>query len=658
MYWLGVDTGGTFTDFVLLGKGGVRIHKVLSTPAAPEQAVLQGIHEMGLTPFMTSGKLVIVHGTTVATNAALEGKGARTLFVTNRGIEDILLIGRQTRPALYELRPRQVEPVLRPEDMLGIDCRRGADGSEVIPLRDTEIDRIVAEVNQLAPDAVAISLLFSWLDDAEERRLEQALVGPGRFVCRSSAVLPLAGEYERGVTTWLNAWLGPKVADYLARLNQAVQPAPLSIMQSHGGTLPAEEAARGSVNLLLSGPAGGLCAAADIASRSDRRRLMTFDMGGTSTDVALIDGDLQLTLEGRVGPWPVAVPMVDMHTIGAGGGSIARVDTAGMLHVGPASAGAEPGPACYARGGLEATVTDANLVLGYLPASQRLGGNLPLDQGAAREALERLGDALHLNAEEAARGVLALANEHMTQALRVISIQRGHDPANFTLVSFGGAGGLHVCALAESLGMHQALVPANSGVLSAEGLIRAPRQRELLQALPADIDDAGISAHADALAAQGRAALLADGCEDSLVSISCELLLCYRGQSFQLNVPWQGEGDRAEQAFHELHEKRYGHRLALPVSRAAVRVQARAETELPRMPALPTGEAPASQLSAVAELGPVPLYQREQLGAGQRIAGPALICEKVATTWLAPGWQLEVDDNGHLWIERLNRSSR
>lgn len=658
-YWLGIDSGGTFTDFVLIQANACSIHKVLSTPAAPEQAILQGISEMGLDKAMRAGELTIVHGTTVATNAALEGQGADTLFITNAGIEDILLIGRQARAELYNLTPTVTRGPLQRKDMLGVNCRRDARGRNLHPLSDGEIHRIVEQVAERNPQAVAISLLYSWLDDSEEQQLAKALRHSGRFVCHSSHVLPVSGEYERGICTWLNAWLGPRVAEYLDRLDQAVQPSSLSIMQSHGGTLPAGVAARRAVNLLLSGPAGGLCAARDIARQSGREKLMTFDMGGTSTDVALLDGDLNLTREGRIGGWPVAVPMVDMHTIGAGGGSLAQVDAAGMLHVGPQSAGADPGPACYGRGATLATVTDANLVLGRLPASQRLGGSLKLDLAAARQALDQLADQLGMDHLAAARGVIALANEHMAQALRVISIQKGHDPADFTLTSFGGAGGLHVCELAGMLGMRQALVPANSGVLSAEGLVRAPRQRELIQALPEHADSRQISSLMEQLEKIGRQALEDDGCAPESITCLAEVGLCYQGQSFQLNVPWQGSRAGAEQAFHQLHEQRYGHRLELPISWIHVQIQVRAETSLPAPAGLSEHRGEAEQHLPVAGCAqPVPVYQRASLGAGQILTGPALICEAVATTWLAPGWQLAVSEAGHLWLSQPTAASQ
>lgn len=649
---LGVDTGGTFTDFVLLDAGGVRIHKVLSTPEAPERAILQGIREMGLAGRVAAGELYVVHGTTVATNAALEGQGARTLFITNRGLEDLLRVGRQTRPRLYDLTPPSPIDALDPELMLGVDARLDSRGETVRPLERAELEALVRRVRELRPEAVAISLLFSYLDSGQEEAVAGALAGEDIFVCRSSDVLPVAGEYERGLATWLNAWLGPRVAAYIERLTAELG-GRLAIMQSHGGTIAASAAQRRAVNLLLSGPAGGLRAAQALGETLGTDQLMTFDMGGTSTDVALLDGGLRLTREGRIGEWPVAVPMVDMHTIGAGGGSLARVDEAGLLHVGPRSAGADPGPACYGRGGTRAAVTDANLVLGRLQPEFALGGSLRLDRGAAHRALAALGEQLGLDAEAAARGVIDLANEHMAQALRVISIQKGFDPKDFTLVSFGGAGGLHVCALAGMLGMDRAVVPLNSGVLSARGLAGAPRQRELLQALPAEVTADIVRERVAALEAAGRAALETEGVAASAVHGQAFADLRYRGQSFHLDVPWTGDMAAAEADFHRRHEQRYGHRLSLPVEWVNVRVQLQAPHEVPALPDLPAvrGE-PIAHAPVAGEDEAVPVYRRAGLGAGQALAGPALIREDTATTWLARNWRLRVHRTGHLLLER------
>ncbi|MDX1802989.1 MAG: hydantoinase/oxoprolinase family protein [Alcanivorax sp.] len=651
--WLGVDTGGTFTDFVLLGQGEPRIHKVLSTPAAPEQAILQGIHELGLDQAMQAGQLAIVHGTTVATNAALEGKGADTLAITNEGLEDWLRIGRQNRAALYDLTPAPRDRVIDQLPVLGAPCRLNAQGEEIRPLNAATLATLLAEVDARAPESVALCLLFSHINPAQEKQLADALRQTGMTVSASHEVLATRGEYERGMATWLNAWLAPRVADYLQRLQQATQPAPLAIMQSHGGTIAAPRAATQAVNLLLSGPAGGLAAAQRLGEQLQQPCLMTFDMGGTSTDVALLDGEPRLTQQGHIGPYPVAVPMVEMHTIGAGGGSLANVDEAGLLHVGPQSAGASPGPACYGRGGQLATVTDANVVLGRLQPEFALGGTLQLDVEAARSAVGRLAAALGLPLLEAAQGIIAVANEHMTQALRVISIQKGHDPAAFSLTSFGGAGGLHVCALADNLGMHRAVVPMRAGVLSAQGLVHAPRKREILQALPEQAGSADIEQLIERLCRQGSEELQAEGIDAASINHQAFVDMCYHGQSSQLQIPWQQDEQGRREAFHQRHENRFGHRLALPVQEVNLRVQSSAQRTAPAIPPLVSGSAPpGGYYSLPDQANPVPFYHRDTLAADQKISGPALIFEAVGTTWLAPGWQARVHPEGHLLLQR------
>ena len=659
--WLGVDTGGTFTDFVFFDGSSLNIHKVLSTPHAPEQAILQGIRELGLHRDVAPA-LQLVHGSTVATNAVLEGKGAKTVYIGNRGFADVLPIGRQARRDLYDLQPLAAKPLVPRDHCLEVNTRLSAEGELLQALDDDDLQRLVAEVEQLAPQSVAINLLFSFLDDRQEKHIE-ARLPEHLFISRSSDVLPEYKEYERGMATCLNAYVGPLMQGYLQRLSRGLPQASVAVMQSAGGTIAAEHAGRHAVHLLLSGPAGGLKGAQFVAGLAGHGRLLSFDMGGTSTDVALIDGDIGLTSEGHIGEYPVAVPMVDMHTIGAGGGSIASVDAGGLLLVGPESAGADPGPACYGRGGGQATVTDANLLLGRLQADAFLGGGMVLDVTAARQAVQPIADALAISLEDAAMGIVRVANEHMARALRVMSVQRGLDPGHYSLVSFGGAGGLHVCALAESLEMGSALVPVQAGVLSALGMLVAAPSREMSRTFTRLLDDC----HEPALR-QGFEALrdraLADMASEltgqvarSEYSVDCR----YRGQSFTLNLPWTSLSELAP-VFHSLHKQRYGHDLDMPVELVNIRVSVRGE---PRSPSLPTLQ-PASdnrqgllgeaKLYGVAQS--VPLYQREQLGRGQVLEGPALVLEKVSTTYLQAGWTCEVDAWGNLLLSHGDRGKR
>jgi len=648
---VGVDTGGTFTDFVCFDGERLKIHKVLSTPGAPEQAILQGIDELGL-----RGKpFYMVHGSTVATNAVLEGKGVRTVYVTNYGLGDVLTIGRQARRELYNLQPPPVPPPVPAELCLETGGRLAADGSVVEPLSPAEIEALVARIQSLEPEAVAINLLFSFLDDRYERRIAQALPA-GLFVSRSSDVLPEQREYERGIATWLNAWVGPRVEGYVQRLEQALRPAPVHVMQSSGLTICADVAARRAVNLLLSGPAGGLMGAARIGEILGCRRLLTFDMGGTSTDVALIDGRVNLTSEGFIGPYPVAVPMVDMHTIGAGGGSIARVDEGGMLAVGPESAGADPGPACYGRGGSLATVSDANLVLGRLRPSAFLDGGMQLDVGAAAAAVGRVAEQLGVTPEQAALGIIELANEHMAQALRVISVQRGSDPADFTLTAFGGAGGLHVCALAEALGIKRALVPVHAGVLSALGMLAAPRGRQLshtVRGLLQEQNEAELVERFRALSAQGRSELMEEGIVADTIETACSVDLRYFGQSYTLNIPYR-DIDQAVGDFHEMHQQRFGHRLQSRVELVNLRVALSAsgsdfdlDTIVETCSGIPVESAALAGIDC-----PVPVWRRDDVAPGRMHQGPLVITDAVATTYVAPGWTVMRHASGCMLLEK------
>ena len=654
---LGVDTGGTFTDFVLNREGQLSTHKVLSTPQAPEKAILQGLAEMGLQS-TSLDSLYIVHGSTVATNAVLEGKGVACVFITNHGLRDMLTIGRQTRRELYNLQPEPPPVPVAREYCLEVGGRLAADGTEVESLDPTELEELIKTIEAVAPKAVAINLLFSYLDPRNEIAIENALADRF-FVSRSSSILPEFREYERGITTWLNAYVGPLVAGYLQRLQQGVPEAAVSVMQSSGGTIAANQAGRQAVHMLLSGPAGGLAAAQFLGTSIGRTRLLTFDMGGTSTDVAMIDGALQLTSEGKVAGYPVAVPMVDMHTIGAGGGSIAYVDSGGMLQVGPESAGAAPGPACYNQGGERPTVTDANLILGRLRPDAFLGGKMPLHESAAYRAMETVAGPLGLSPEQAAEGVVRIANEHMAHALRVMSVQRGIDPRELTLMSFGGAGGLHVCALAEVLEMRRAMVPVHAGVLSALGMLVAPRSRQLSRTYIArlmTISPEKIDAVYAELTAQGQQELLAEGVVKTDIEVQRSLDLRYEGQSYYLNLPWD-HIHSCEAAFHRLHAERYGHELDLPVELVNLRVGLAARSAPLTLASLST--APAStaydQVSLVGLEQSVAVYARSDLAAGQQLAGPALITETVSTTYLAPDWQCEVDSTGHLLLSKLTK---
>ncbi len=646
---LGVDAGGTFTDFVAHDGRGFRVHKVLSTPDAPERAILAGIAALGL----AGAGLALIHGTTVATNAVLEGKGARACLVTNRGFRDLLTIGRQARRDLYELCPSRHAPPVPAELCLEVGGRIGPDGGVIEPLCAEDLATLAGAVRERGVEAVAVNCLFSYLNPSHELAIEAALPR-GVFVSRSSEVLPERGEYERGIATWLNAYTGPRIQGYLERLAAALPQSRIAVMQSSGETLLAAAASRRAVHLLLSGPAGGVMGARAVALEAGQERFLSIDMGGTSTDVALVDGDLVLTSEGCLGPYPVAVPMVDIHSIGAGGGSIAYADAGGLMRVGPASAGADPGPACYGRGGHEPTVTDAHLVLGRLPADCRLAGSMPLHGAPARAAIARLAARLGIRGiEEAALGIVAIANEHMANALRVISLHRGLDPRRFPLVCFGGAGGLHVCDLARALGIRQAMVPRDAGVLSALGMLAAPRGRRLSRTHGGALTarrHREIEGALQGLAAQGRTAMRAEGIDLAAIRAERSLDLCYRGQAHTLNIRWEGSVGRALEAFHDAHERRYGHRLGAPVELVNTRVALRRAAPPLRMqpPGSGTPPRPEGRVAVHGIAGPVRVLDRDVLGIEPSLEGPAIVVDPASTIYVAPGWQATLDAHGHL----------
>ena len=648
MRLLGIDTGGTFTDFIYLDNGQLYSHKVLSTPASPEAAIIQGIKELG----MEMSGLKIVHGSTVATNAVLQGKGANTVYITNTGFADVLSIGRQARKELYNLTPEPGSVPVAAENCLEVNCRIAADGSIVQPLQDEDIARLLERIKQLKPEAVAINFLFSFINDEDEQRVARALP-KNMFISLSSEVLQEVREYERGITTWLNAYIGPLMQGYLQRLEKKVTPASVAVMRSSAETCAASIAAEQGVQLLLSGPAGGLAGAQYIGQCLNRTRLITLDMGGTSTDVALLDGSIPLTGNGSIGPYPVAIPMVDMHTIGAGGGSIAYVDAAGGLQVGPQSAGADPGPICYNQGGTAITVTDCNLILGRMPDSVRFGNRINPDVAAASQALSALAAQLDLaDVESAAHSVIELVNEHMLQALRSISIHKGIDPRDYTLCAFGGAGGLHICALADALEVESALVPAYAGVLSALGMTVAAAGRQhshTVARLLSEVSSADIETWFAELLQSGAAELIKQGHEAAAVISKPSLDLCYQGQSSALNLPWSGSKSDISAAFEELHMTRYGHRLPRPVELVTVRLGVMTAANEPELPEQKT-ETPdpnnANNVNGTRQL------RRMDGRLAQPHTGPVIIYDDFSTIWVPQHWQAEHDNTGNLLLNR------
>jgi N-methylhydantoinase A len=660
---LGVDAGGTFTDFVCVEFKqpiAIKIHKALSTPAAPEQAILEGIRAMGLEPVMKNGDLHIIHGSTVATNAVLEAKGAKTVFVTNYGFADMLQLARQTRPQLYQLEFEAVAPPVAPELCLQTGGRLAADGSILEPLSASELRQLIAKIKAIDPDAVAINLLFSFIDDSFEKAICEAISDAGlrAFVSRSSQVLPEYREYERGIATWLNASLGPIVGRYLLALQQQLGKSSLQIIQSSGETIGATQAADSAVNLLLSGPAGGLIAVKFLADQLGLEKIISFDMGGTSTDVALLDGEISTTNEGTIAQYPIAVSMVDMHTIGAGGGSVAVIDRGGMLQVGPRSAGADPGPACYGKGGTEATVTDANLVLGRLVPEITLAGGLRLKLQLALNVIQKLADKAELTVVQVAEGIVSVANEHMAKAIRLISVNRGHDPREFVLSSFGGAGGLHVCALAEAMSMRRAIVPVHGGVFSALGMVVANRGRQFSKTLGLETsrsDESELGFEFDTLEQIGRQQLALEGLSADSLTARRTVDIRYIGQSYALNVAWTNR-QQAMAAFQQLHQRRYGYIHKGAMELVTLRVSVVFENPgfaLPAVGAEGSCNKPESSM-VYDDAVKARVVATAALQPGEEVVGPAVISEYSSTTFVAPGWSAHRDRFGNILLEQTS----
>lgn len=638
---IGVDTGGTFTDVVAWRAGRRVAFKVPSTPRNPARAVAQALERAG------AGRGTRVrHGSTVATNALLERKGARVAFVTTEGFEDLLAIGRQDRPDLYALRPRRTPPLVPSGRRIGVRERVAAGGRVTRALTDAEVARVVRRVRALRPEAVAVGLLHSWSASAHERRLARALSSLGVPVCASSALVPEIREYERFATTAANAFLLPRVGDYLARVAAAGRGADLQVVLSHGGTAPAAQAAREPVRQLLSGPAAGLRAALAAARACGYARALTLDVGGTSTDCAFLGGrdtgddGLPRRRAREVAGVPVLGPTLDVHTVGAGGGSIARLDAGGVLCVGPESAGADPGPACYGRGG-PATVTDALVVLGLIAADSLAGGALPLDRAAARRALADLARAMRATSPEAAAaGVLRVAEARMEAALRTVSVGCGEDPRGAALVVFGGAGGLHACALAHALGMPAAIWPRDAGVLCALGALEGGSRRERSRSLLADArDNVALRRAFAALEREVRASFTP--AERAHVVIERRAELRVRGQAHELAVaawPLAGLADR----FHDAHERRYGfadRTAVLEVVTVEVGGVLASAPPRERRPVRSRGERTRVRVRHEGRTWSAWALERDALAPGESVAGPAVLTDDGATLWVAPGWR-------------------
>ncbi|HEX7177975.1 MAG TPA: hydantoinase/oxoprolinase family protein [Pyrinomonadaceae bacterium] len=668
---VGVDTGGTFTDFVYEANGAAKIFKLASTPDDPSRAISDGLRRVAREAGVSLRDTQVVHGTTVGTNALLQRRGARTALVTNAGFEDVLVIGRQARGSLYDLDWERPAPLVPDELRLGVGGRIAPDGAVVEELDEAALAALVRKLKRARVESVAVSLLFSFANPAHERKVESALADGLKDVALSVShkILPEYREYERTSTVAINAYLQPLMGAYLRSVGSSV-PA-LRVMQSSGGSISAVAAAREPVRTILSGPAGGVVGALSCARAAGLSDIITFDMGGTSTDVALCAGGrLRLTNEASVAGLPVAVPVLDIHTVGAGGGSVARVDAGGSLRVGPESAGADPGPACYGRS-LLPTVTDANLVLGRFGGGGLLGGEFALDARRAEEALTKLGREMasaggrRVTATGAALGVLRVVNAGMERALRVVSVERGHDPRAYSLVTFGGAGGLHAVELARALRIPRVVVPADPGALSALGALQSDVVKDLSRTVMLDAGDAKTTARLERafteMEREARAVLRREGFGDDEQRHERTLTARYKGQSFELEIEWKRSGEAALIArFHHAHEARYGYAQGgRAVEIVSARVRSRGLVEGPRAARMSRRRSSVKTIEphAVAlvhfETGRkrVAVYARAELPAGARLRDPCLITEYSSTTLVPMGARASVDSRGNLIIE-------
>lgn len=654
MALIGIDTGGTFTDFIFKNKNSWKIYKILSTPHNPAEAVLNGIRRIA-----GNKDVHVVHGSTVATNAMLERKGAVTALITNLGFEDILEIGRQNRHGLYDLSYRKNPPIVPKHLRFGVTCRVDNSGNILQDLDEENIREIIKELKKARVESVAVAFLFSFKNVGHEKKVGNVLSRLNIPVSLSHEILAEFREFERTSTTVVNAYVSPKMKTYLNDISRQLGKEKLRIMQSNGGSIQAGTAMRESVRTILSGPAGGVVGAFEIGKIAGYDRLISFDMGGTSTDVALVDKKLPLTMESSIGQYPIKVPMIDIHTVGAGGGSIATIDRGGSLNVGPESAGASPGPVCYGQGD-RITVTDANLYLGRLVPDNFLGGNMKLHPDRLGSYFAKMSKKIGLTDMELAEGVLAVANTTMERAIRVISVEKGFDPAAFTLFSFGGAGGMHAVFLARLLNIPRVLIPKNPGILSAMGMVMADiiKDYSLTVMLAASSENMErFIQRFQPLEHRGRDDLAREGVNDGMVLVERYLDMRYQGQSYEIVVPFK---DDFIEAFHLLHEKHYGYcNRGKAAEVVNIRLRVKGFSEKPAFkkskifdPKIPP-DAVATETSVVFEgnrLKTSVLF-RDKLIPGNIIPGPSLLVEYSSTTVIPPFARGSVDEYGNIIIK-------
>ena len=670
MRWLGIDVGGTFTDLVLYDEesGAVVLEKVPSTPHDHSEGMIGGIERLRVDLGSVSK---IAHGTTVATNTALERNGAKMAVLMTRGFRDVIEVGRGNRTMLYDIKGTRPPPLIPRSLCFEIDERTAFDGTVLRPVRREDVEAVADRLAVAGVEAAVVCFLHSYADASNEQEAKAILTrrAPGLFVSTSSEVLPEFREYERFSTAALNVYVAPRMRRYLTALERKLSDRgyrhPVAIMTSSGGTMPVSRAIELPVQTMLSGPAAGVIGASYICKQAGYPDCITYDMGGTSTDVCLISNHaFDMSTEGRIEALPNKVLQIEINSIGAGGGSIASIDHGGFLNVGPRSAGAMPGPACYGRGGTEPTVTDANVVLGRLGTARRLGGEITLGLEKAQVTVEGLARALKLDPLAMAEGIVKLAAVKMTGAIKEISVMRGHDPRGYALFAFGGAGPLHAALVADELGMRRVLVPPMPGNFSAFGLLAADVRHNIVQTRLLRLDGLAFETIADALASlrvRARKLLGEEGFADMEMRFEASLDMRYIGQAFELSVPLPDDVrsvDEIERAFRQVYEKRYAYAASAPAEIVNFRLAAYGLTRKPNLPraagggtvnAALVGRRPVAFGGAFAE---TPIYDRDKLPVGDKINGPAIVEEANSTTVVPPAFRAEVDPHGNLILTR------
>ncbi len=666
---IGVDTGGTFTDIVMSLEGSLLTHKVLSTPKNPAHAVIKGVSEILEQHKIDSHSDVeIVHGSTVATNALLEYRGARIALITTKGFEDVIEIGRQVRPHLYDINVQRPAPLIPSDRRFGITERTLHTGEIQTKVATTELEKLTTKLIGLELDAIAICFLFSYVNPKNEKIVAEHLSSLNIPISCSHEILPEYREYSRFSTTVANTYIRPTLEKHLSTLIESDKfPKSFRLMLSNGGCISARSFESAGIQTVLSGPAGGVVGAFQVANTAGYGKIITFDMGGTSTDVSLCDGGISMTTESTISGLPIKIPLIDIHTVGAGGGSIATVDSGGALRVGPESAGAVPGPICYGNSGTEITVTDANLFLGRISPSHFLGGRMSLATDITQQHIEQIANQLGLSPFETADGILKVANAAMERAIKVISVERGFDTREFTLVSFGGAGGLHAAFLAENLGIENVLIPPNGGLLSAYGMLFADVVKDYSQTVLWKTENLGsnfliqLNNGFDTLLNRARDDMKSEGFDMSQLKIKRSLDMRYVGQSYELNVPYAESDTDFVVQFHDMHEKRFSYaRHDASVEIVTLRLSAIGETEKPTLtPELLAGS--ESSHARIAENTVIfenekystGFYKRESLLPGNKIVGPAVVTEFSATTIIPPNFDAVVDVCGNLILQQV-----